>query len=919
MKFLRFFAPSLLAPVLVFGGLGAWPRMSALIRSLWVLTMLAAVAIIMRGVLRDAALALHTPPVWDFQCFWLYGRVALTSHAIYDPAALHAAARSLPPNAQFSREVLDTGFPYPPFTIPLVAPLGLFANPAAALPLWYGVNAAAAVAAVIVAWRGFFRRYGTAGLLGCALLVAGFGTVATNAAMGQDTLLLLLFVLLVALDRVPSRRGIWIALACMIKPLAVVLMLYPLLKRSWRELAAAAGTLAVLFAAACGIAGPQNVLAYFTNPPYARAVPWVYTEITNQSLLAAILRATGQHAAHYSPLQEPLYLVAAFVLLAASVFVCIHSKASQRDLCIGALIAVALVVYPASQSFYSVVLLVPVWTVWRHRALFGPYADAFALGFAALIFALGGSHDGTMAIAGSLLAFVVCAVLLVNWQRVRAMQHLPAVGFAVAAALFSVAAFATIARETRAQGISNTFYCAGKAVDRGEDPYRTEPLRACEHALHDGAAVLPSNWVEPAPLPGYTLAVFGLAARLPFQLEAMLFVLASIAATLAAVIALARLIAWPPIAVLLGWAPLSLLNVSYGETPIFCATATVFAGYFLVKRRWVAAGIAGAISLLEPHMGLPVFLALLVCAPRSRIALVSSAGVLAAISILVLGIGRNIEYVSVVLPMHAVSELVANDQYSLSRVLHLAGASDTLALRLGSLSYIVLIVIGVFAGRRAAKAYDAPELLVFVPSAAALFGGLFVHDYQMIGALPAAFVLAAKSAYRAPAYAALAALVMVWSQSPSRAMLLLNVLAVAATGAVIFAGSTAVKLSRAFGCAALLGLIFVLVHRADAAGPRAGTAPFAAGPATIASQAWGEFLRATPSRIVPTWSVELQKIPTWLALPVLLCCASLRRRNVAFGPDLTADGDRDAKMRHRPGTKWADRPAEELQQRLVPP
>jgi hypothetical protein len=59
----------------------------------------------LRGV---RALAIHAsanlahPPRYDFLCFWLDGRVALTYHNVYAPAYFHLLGDSLVPRAQRS-------------------------------------------------------------------------------------------------------------------------------------------------------------------------------------------------------------------------------------------------------------------------------------------------------------------------------------------------------------------------------------------------------------------------------------------------------------------------------------------------------------------------------------------------------------------------------------------------------------------------------------------------------------------------------------------------------------------------------------------------------------------------------------------------------------------------------------------------
>lgn len=57
------------------------------------------------------------------------------------------------------------------------------------------------------------------------------------------------------------------------------------------------------------------------------------------------------------------------------------------------------------------------------------------------------------------------------------------------------------------------FYCGGHVLMMGSDPYRVQPLLACENTVVAGSE---SGVAIPAPLPGYALATFALFALLPY-------------------------------------------------------------------------------------------------------------------------------------------------------------------------------------------------------------------------------------------------------------------------------------------------------------------------------------------------------------------------------------------------------------------
>src|ERR1700689_3481662 len=89
--------------------------------------LLAATVIVAAVVIgRVAWHTITTPPLWDLQVFWSYGRVAVSGGDFYQPAAYHQLfdATRYPPD--FVHEVFDVGSFYPPPSIWLFVPLGFF-------------------------------------------------------------------------------------------------------------------------------------------------------------------------------------------------------------------------------------------------------------------------------------------------------------------------------------------------------------------------------------------------------------------------------------------------------------------------------------------------------------------------------------------------------------------------------------------------------------------------------------------------------------------------------------------------------------------------------------------------------------------------------------------------------------------------
>jgi hypothetical protein len=286
------------------------------------------------------------------------------------------------------------------------------------------------------------------------------------------------------------------------------------------------------------------------------------------------------------------------------------------------------------------------------------------------------------------------------------------------------------------------FYCAGTAVAHGADPYVTASLHACELHKTDAAYQAFSRAVTlPAPLPGYDFWMFVPLSRLPFAVAKAIWTLALCVAVAVAVLALVRLTGvstWCAFAVF--WLALIVPSLEYGEVIPIAVASIAGAAYLAQSGKWTAAGLAAAASLCEPHLGVPVCLALLVSAPRTRVPILLSGIALASLSLAAIGPARNVEYFQTVLPLHALSELASDAQLSLSVVLHYAGFSDRAAVAYGTVWYFAMAFCAVALSRPLAARFADAGFLVTVPAAFALVGGSFIHVTDMPAAIPLALL-----------------------------------------------------------------------------------------------------------------------------------------------------------------------------------
>lgn len=403
------------------------------------------------------------------------------------------------------------------------------------------------------------------------------------------------------------------------------------------------------------------------------------------------------------------------------------------------------------------------------------------------------------------------------------------------------------------------FYCAGTALNERADPYRFEPLHRCEHAVNTTPAYRKDpNRVVPAPVPPYDLPPFALAARLDFGAARTLMAIAIVAAFLLAVVGLALAGVPLDIAALAFAFPAGYLLLDAGQIVPFSLAVLVWCGVALRRGNDTLAGILGSLTLIEPHLGLPVVAALLVAVPRSRAAVIVTALCLGIVAELTAGHATLLEYLARVLPAQANAETTYLYQYSLTYVLTSAHVPARMALALGDLSYVVSAVLGIVWGRRLAAELGERPLLVFIPAATILLGGSYLHMIDLAMAVPAAALLAVSLPPRTRSVAAVALVLLsvpwiaVWI---TKKLFLATLFVVAVLSARLLGGVAA------FALFCTVAIVIYGFELRPPAGFVAMTPPIA--PDDLAQTAWRAYAEQLRS---DAWAWLAIKVPTWCAL-----------------------------------------------------
>ncbi|MBV8344354.1 MAG: hypothetical protein JO190_05070 [Candidatus Eremiobacteraeota bacterium] len=428
------------------------------------------------------------------------------------------------------------------------------------------------------------------------------------------------------------------------------------------------------------------------------------------------------------------------------------------------------------------------------------------------------------------------------------------------------------------------FYCAGSALNERVSPYTYEPLRSCEHRVNTGDSFRGRLFARdaaiavPAPQPAYDFIPFMALARIPPATARLVDGVAILAAVALCVVALCGL--GVPVAVAAAALALSTAYVELNTAQVvpFALLALVLGGLALARNRNAVAGVAAALTIIEPTAGVPVILAALVFVPRARLAVMLTLLALALVTLGALGPRGVEQYIAGVLPAHAASELRFPFQYSLTYALAVLGVPSAVARFAGAVSYLVLLAIALRLAPRAATALRRRELLIFVPALCSVIAGPFLHQEELCFALPALLVVAIASSGRARtvAAAALCVLSIPWIAVWGIKQLFLASVFVCAT---ILLG---LRVERWAAIATVAGIAIVVyafeLHPPHLPIPTPSAARAYAA-TELVQREWGDYTRSRDTTDLAWLAI---KIPAWAALiAALAIVAALSSRSRA--------------------------------------
>jgi hypothetical protein len=431
------------------------------------------------------------------------------------------------------------------------------------------------------------------------------------------------------------------------------------------------------------------------------------------------------------------------------------------------------------------------------------------------------------------------------------------------AILAALIALNPLNRPTYVMGDFRAFYCAGAVIAQHANPYLEEPLRSCERDAGPPAEPAFLRPVAlPAPLPPYALALFVPFGLLPFPVAAVLYGLLLIAAMTAATALYARVTGVSSVLLNVVFAAITATVTYYVGQPVplvFLALAA--AALFARSGRWAAAGACAVAASIEPHVALPALAGMLVALPRTRLPILVCGAALGAVGVLAVGLGTSISYVRDVVPAHALANAF-EWQFSLTSVLTSLGVAAPLAIRCGELMFAAMVALGVAVALRLRKLTGDAAVMVLIPPAFGVFGGVHVHFQQLAIAFPAIlYVFARYPQARALAAGGLALAMIPWNVMSSTVLAGLSPL-LAGTFGLLTVGRRG---GLVFGAgAALIGFSLLALALAGLGPPPAHFVPHAYPAGALAEASWGDFSRSTLMR--PSLMMQWLRVPTLLGI-----------------------------------------------------
>lgn len=323
----------------------------------------------------------HQEEPWDFSVFYLNGKVAAAGLNFYEPQNFYNIYKTLGYPASFYKElapeVLNVAFVYPPPTMLYFVPLS-FLSYNAALVSWTIFNLCFAFGCIYLIYDQFLKSEKLNGLILAASLFFLFSPVRATVFYSQTIFILLFYLLLIKKYSDKRIAGIFLTLAMVTKPFMIIIGLYFLLKKNWGAIVYCITSAIVICGLTILLFGQETFLSYIYNNPTHRVPEQIYLEVVFQSLYSVLLRSK---VIAFNNTSTYAYITIGILFLAGMYMLFILKK-RLFDFILPTLLLLGLLLYPATQSFYSALLLFIIFLFFDQNSQinFSPYVNILIVG-----------------------------------------------------------------------------------------------------------------------------------------------------------------------------------------------------------------------------------------------------------------------------------------------------------------------------------------------------------------------------------------------------------------------------------------------------------------------------------------------------------------------------------------------------------
>ena len=302
------------------------------------------------------------PNKWDFLCFYLNGKVAIQGLNFYEPENYIKVFSQLDIpieiDYEFYRETVEVGLQYFPQSIFLFLPLGLWDFMTAHI-VWDLFLILFLIFDIILIFKIFFKDESLIYFLFIVPLFLSFHAVWYSIIFESYTFIMLFIVLLVWREKNENLMGLWLAIGIALKPMMLLLFLYPLLRMKWKVVLFTIFYTVVAIIITIISLNPSIVFSFFTKNTIQNLPNWSYTDNVVQSLLPTILRITNYDFSYSSPLYHPLFIVLGLIISIISFWFIYKLDGSRDELALALVILYTLLIYPSTLNHY-ILLVLPV-------------------------------------------------------------------------------------------------------------------------------------------------------------------------------------------------------------------------------------------------------------------------------------------------------------------------------------------------------------------------------------------------------------------------------------------------------------------------------------------------------------------------------------------------------------------------------